>query len=141
MRRRSLNFPVSLEIPVAWGEMDAFGHVNNVVYFRYFESVRIEFFRRLEVDQFGKGDFVPILAKTECNYLRPVHFPDTLLAEARVSRVGRSSLTMDYRLSSREQGEMVAQGEAVVVNVDPKTGRGVALPEHITSKIEALNAD
>ena len=118
--------------------MDAFGHVNNVVYFRYFETVRIEFFRCLEVDQFDGGDFVPILAKTECNYLRPVHFPDTLLAEARVSRVGRSSLTMEYRLSSRKQGEIVAEGLAVVVNVDPKTGRGVALPSTITNKIEAL---
>ena len=80
-----MNFPVSVDIPVAWGEMDAFGHVNNVVFFRYFETVRIAYFERLLGSGFSSPDFMPILANTECSYKRPVVFPDTLQAEAAVS--------------------------------------------------------
>ena len=59
------NFPVTIQVPVAWGEMDAFGHVNNIVYFRYFESARIAYFEKIEFikfkDNIGVG---PILSKT-----------------------------------------------------------------------------
>ena len=133
-----MHFPVKMEIPVAWGEMDAFGHVNNVVFFRYFESTRIEYFRQLGSDDLGKGELMPILASTECNYLRPVYFPDTLVAEARVSRVGNSSFTMEYQLTSQKQQAKVAEGKAVVVNVDPKTGKSVALPEAVKNRVEEL---
>ena len=131
-----MNYPIRLEIPVAWREMDAFGHVNNVVFFRYFESARIEYFRLLNGDDIGKGAIVPILANTECNFLRPVHFPDRLIAEARISRVGNSSFTMEYRLTSTEQDTLVAEGKAVVVNVDPQTGKSAPLSEEVKKKIE-----
>ena len=135
-----MQYPVSLQIPVAWGEMDAFGHVNNVVFFRYFETTRIEYFRKLRGDDFGNGEFVPILAQTECNYIRPVYHPDTLTAEARVSRVGSSSLTMEYKLTSASQGVVVAEGKAVIVNVDTETGKGRPLTEELKRKIESLEA-
>ena len=131
---------VSVEIPVAWGEMDAFGHVNNVVFFRYFESARIEYFRKLRGDDFGNGEFVPILAQTECNYLRPVYHPDTLIAQARVSRVGSSSLTMEYKLTSASQDSVVAEGKAVVVNVDPDTGKGRPLTDDLKQRISQMES-
>ena len=135
-----MHYPVSLQIPVAWGEMDAFGHVNNVVFFRYFESARIEYFRKLRGDDFGNGEFLPILAQTECSYLRPVYHPDTLTAQTRVSRVGSSSLTMEYKLTSDSQDAVVAEGKAVVVNVDPKTGKGRPLTEDLKQKISLLES-
>jgi acyl-CoA thioester hydrolase len=130
-------FPTRVEIPVAWGEMDALGHVNNAVFFRYFESARIEYFRQLNGDGIDSGPFSPILAQTECNYLRPVHFPDNLVAEARVSRVGSSSLTMEYRLTSTKQDAVVAEGKAVVVNVERQTGKAQPLSPVVKDRIKA----
>ena len=133
-----MKYPVKLEIPVAWGEMDAYGHVNNVVFFRYFESARIEYFRSICKEEVGKGSFVPIVASTECSYLRPVHFPDTLVAEATITKVGTSSFTMEYRLTSSDQNEVVAQGKAVIVNIDQKTGKGVPLSDETKQRISEL---
>lgn len=136
----SLNYPVSLEIPVAWGEMDAFGHVNNVVFFRYFESTRIAYMNKILGEQISSTDFVPILAQTDCRYLRPVYFPDTLTGEAAVSRVGNSSLTMVYRLVSRSQQAVVAEGSAVVVNFCRETGKGRPIDDLMRQKIARLQA-
>jgi len=133
-----VNYPSKTEITVAWGEMDAFGHVNNVVFFRYFESARIEYFRMIMGDNIATDDFTPILANSECAYLRPVYFPDKLVAEAAVTRLGRSSMDMEYRLTSVKQGQVVAQGKAVIVNVDRKTGKGSPLPDELRQKIADL---
>jgi len=118
--------------------MDAFGHVNNVTYFRYFESARIKYFEELFGDSITSKNFAPILASTQCNYHRPVIYPDTLLVEAAVSRLGNSSLTMEYRLTSERQGEVVASGQAVVVNVDPEAGKSRPLGEELKENITKL---
>ena len=76
---------VTMNIPVAWGEMDAMGHVNNIIYFRYFETVRIEYFNRLNMmgyqNQWGIG---PILASTECRFKMPLQYPDTVIAGTKI---------------------------------------------------------
>lgn len=136
----TVKYPVSLQISVAWGEMDAFGHVNNVVFFRYFESTRIAYMNEILGDKISSEDFMPILASTECRFLRPVYFPDTLTGEAAVSRVGNSSLTMVYRLRSESQQAVVAEGSAVVVNIDPGTGKGKPISEPIRRRIAELQA-
>lgn len=133
-----MNYPVSIDIPVAWGDMDAFGHVNNVMYFRYFETARIAYFQTLLEEKFRSADFVPILASTQCTFMKPVVFPDTLRSETAVSRLGKSSLTMEHRLVSEQQGEIVAQGQAVIVNIDPESGKSRLLSEELRDKIEAL---
>lgn len=133
-----MSFPVKFDIPVAWGEMDAFGHVNNTVYFKYFESARITYFRAIQDNKTSSDGFAPILAHTECQFLKPVVFPDTLTAEASVVKVGNTSFTMAYRLTSHKQESVVAEGKAVVVNVDPKTGKGVPLTDEVKAKIAAL---
>src|SRR4051795_5153038 len=81
-------YPVVIELPVVWGEMDSYRHVNNVVYFRYFESARLEYFRRLEWFSFEKETGVgPILAATQARYRRPLTYPDAISVTARVSAV------------------------------------------------------
>lgn len=133
-----VKYPISLQISVAWGEMDAFGHVNNVVFFRYFESTRIAYMNAILGDKVSSEEFMPILASTECRYLRPVYFPDTLRGESAVTKLGNSSLTMAYRLISTAQQAVVAEGSAVVVNIDPKTGKGKPLEAAVRKKIEEL---
>lgn len=132
-------FPVRLEFPVVWGEMDALQHVNNVVYFRYFETIRIEYLQRLGVMKLlAEGKIMPVVAETSARYRRAVTFPDTLLVEAKVSELGEYGFTMRYRVSSREQGEVTTLGEARVVLLDKKTGQKAPLSEQLKRQILQL---
>ena len=133
-----MSFPLALEIEVAWGDMDAFGHVNNTIYFRYFESTRIAYMRLVEEGLSSPVQFHPVVASTRCDYLSPVVFPDTLTGRARVSKLGNSSFTMEYELESKVQSKVVAKGEATIVNIDLSTGRSQPIPAAFRERIESL---
>src|SRR5438034_9077590 len=94
-----LPHPLVITLPVQWGDQDAFGHVNNVVYFRWMESARIEYFRQAGVGsaaaQQGTG---PILAAVRCDFRRQLMYPDTLLISASVTSIGRTSMKMVHRI-------------------------------------------
>lgn len=130
--------PICVDIEVAWGDMDALGHVNNTVFFKYFESARIAYFAALDPAPLGQGILSPILASTRCDFLRPVVFPDTLKAEARIVKLGRTSFTMEYQLISQSDGVVAAKGEAVIVNVDPKIGKSVPVPDKVRKAISKI---
>lgn len=127
-----------LEIPIAWGEQDAFGHLNNVFYFRYMESVRMHYLERIGVlrslEDSGVG---VILATTTCDYLRPVHWPATLIIRAGCTRVGNTSFTMEY-LVTDAVGEPVSRGSSVQVMFDYGKGTKVAVPDPIRQAIQQL---
>ena len=108
-------FPVIYKQYVAWGDMDAFGHVNNVMYYRYMESARIEYFNRLNIFDLEVNT---VVASSQCKYMKPVFFPDTLWIGAKVVELRQSAMRMEYALYSESQQCIVATGEAVVVFVD-----------------------
>src|SRR5438876_6410458 len=90
-------FPVIVELPVVWGEMDSYRHVNNVVYFRYFESARLEYFRRLNWFEFERETGIgPILAVTQARFRKPSTYPDTISVTARVSSVAEERFTIEH---------------------------------------------
>src|SRR6476619_6714432 len=92
-------FSVIVELPVVWGEMDSYRHVNNVVYFRYFESARLEYFRRLGWFEYEQQTGVgPILAATSARFRRALTYPDTILVAVRVPALEKDRFTMEYRL-------------------------------------------
>lgn len=134
-------FPVSTSFPVAWGEMDAFLHVNNTVYARWAESGRIAYFDRLRLmerkDEEGIG---PILARLSIDYRRPVTYPDTLVLETAVVRIGKSSFTMSNRMTSRAQGAEVATTEEIIVLFDYRAGKPTPVDEKLRAAILALEA-
>lgn len=132
---------VSLDIPVAWGEQDAFGHVNNVVYFRYFESVRMLFLERIGVLRSHAEDQVGvILASTRCDFLKPVVWPQRLTVRTGCSHIGTTSFTMDY-LITNEAGGSVAKGTSVQVMYDYRSSAKVAVPLSIRNAITQLLSD
>ncbi|MBI1903802.1 MAG: acyl-CoA thioesterase [Planctomycetia bacterium] len=132
-------YPVLLRLPVQWGDQDSFQHVNNTAYFRWFESARIAYMLRLGLASDADGKKLGlILASIQCNFLRPVHFPDTIVASARISRIGRSSMTMDHAAFSQARGEMVAEGTSTVVAFDYSTQSPVPVPAEIRQAIAAL---
>ncbi len=136
------DYPVVIEVPVAWGEMDAFQHLNNVVYFRYFESARIAYFKEIEamkvMETTGIG---PILAETRCRYRIPLTYPDTVSVGARVNQLAPKGFIMQYAVASHRHGRIAAEGDGRIVTFDYKAGSKALLPDSIREKIETLEGD
>lgn len=131
-------FPAVYEQKVAWGDMDAFGHVNNVMYYRYIESARIAYFDLLNVfDQ----DILTVVASSQCKYLKPVFYPDVLHIGARVDEMRNSAIRMYYVLYSEQQQQVVAEGEAVVVFVDKVEMKKKAIPQHLRDLIQNIESN
>jgi acyl-CoA thioester hydrolase len=132
-------FHVVISAPVAWGEMDAFAHVNNAVYFRWFESARIAYLDRIGFRGDAHDGTGPILASTQCRFRRPLAYPDTVHVGARSVELGDDRFTMEYRLVSEALAEVAAEGGGVVVAYDYRSGRKVALPADVHAAILALD--
>lgn len=132
------DYPVAVEFPMHWGEMDAFQHLNNVVYFRYFETVRIEYFRRMGLEVDSQTSVGPILGSTSCRFKVPLAYPDDLAAGARVSEVGEDRFTMEYAVASSARGCIAAVGTGVVVSYDYTAARKAGLPAAWRAAIEAI---
>lgn len=133
-------WPVSVEIPVLWGHMDAFNHVNNVMYLRWFESARIVFFEETdiigEMERTGVG---PILGRATCDYRIPLTYPDTLTVQTTVTSIGNSSFVMMNRvLSAAHDGAVAAEGEAVIVMVNYAQGGSAPISDAIREHIHRV---
>ncbi len=131
------HWPISLELPVQWGEMDAFQHVNNVAYLRWFESARIAYFEAAGVLE-GMPSIGPILARQTIDYRLPLTYPDTVRACATVLRLGTTSFTMGLRVESLKHGKVAAEGEAIMVMLDYRSGQKVTLGDPLRARIEEL---
>jgi acyl-CoA thioester hydrolase len=109
-------YPVVIALPVFWGDQDAFGHVNNNAYFRWFESARIALSQRIGLFELFKAERIgPILASVSCDYRRQVTFPDTIHAAIRVTKVGRTSLGLEHAIFSQSQQAIAAEGTSTIV--------------------------
>lgn len=132
-------YSVVIEIPIAWGEMDSFQHVNNVVYFRYFESARILYSQKLGLhklkDETGIG---PILGSTSCRYRLPLTYPDTVSVGTKIIDIAEDRFTMKYVIVSHKHQKIAAEGDGVVVMYDYRAGKKTAIPEEIRKRIRAM---
>ena len=134
-------FPVIIEIPVAWGEMDAFQHVNNVAYIRYLESGRIAYLERTGMmEEMAAQGVGPILASVSCKYRFPLTFPDRLLVGTRVGEISADRCILQHRVVSTRHRKVAAEGEGVIVCYDYRQQRKVALSAAVRARIEAVEA-
>ncbi|MEB4802315.1 thioesterase family protein [Acinetobacter soli] len=127
--------PVIHEQAVAWGDMDAFGHVNNVLYYRYIESARIKY---MDILDFFAAEVYTVVASNQCKYLKPVFYPDTLKITASIEEIRTSGFKMTYQIWSTTQNAWVASAEAIMVVVDKNTLKKQAIPDNIKNKIIEL---
>jgi acyl-CoA thioester hydrolase len=133
-------FPVVIRWPVQWGDQDAFGHVNNTIYFRWFESVRLVYLARVGLTRYEDAavDIGPILAHIGCNFRRQIKFPDHVQIGARVTRLGNSSFTMMHSLYSESLGAIAADGDSTLVVFDYRQQRSSPIPAEVRAAIEKL---
>ena len=135
------DFPVIVKIPIAWGDMDAFGHVNNIRYFKYFESARIKYFEDIGLaDIMHQSNIGPILASTSAKFIKPVVYPDTISVGTRITSLKENNFSMDYLIESKKIG-VVAIGEAVIVIIDYKSSQKAPLPLSVEKKILQLQPE
>ena len=132
------DYPVIFEQKIAWGDMDAFGHVNNVMYYRYMESARIWYFDQLDIFSY---DVNTVVASNQCKYLKPIFYPDVLHIGVRVEELRNSAMRMSYALYSTQQNDIVALGEAVVVFVDKVEMNKTAIPLHLRYLIQNIESN
>lgn len=134
-------WPLVLEVRVAWGDMDAYRHVNNTMYLRWFESARISYFERVAIVSEGGYDTVgPILARATIDFRRPVTYPDAVTVEATVARIGNTSFEMRYRATSVAHKAIVAEGDSIIVMMDYRTGQKVPVSPELRARIEAFES-
>ncbi|MCO6477108.1 MAG: acyl-CoA thioesterase [Phaeodactylibacter sp.] len=136
------SFPVTVDIDVQWGEMDAAGHVSNVIYLRWFEHARVAYLDKLDypIVMADEDEGLPgvILAKQDCKYLFPVTYPDTIALGIRVSEMQEGRFTMHCKMYSRRHERLVAIANAVMATYDYRQRRKAPVPEPLSQGIHRL---
>lgn len=136
------HYPLVISQYVIWGDMDAFGHINNKVYFRYFEDARIAYFEQAGINehmtQFGIG---PILAATHCNFKLPLDYPDRIHIATRSNIMSPKKINMESIVFSEQRGAVAAEGGGLIVYYDYNRGKSCEIPENIATAIRTLEAD
>jgi acyl-CoA thioester hydrolase len=126
-----------MSMPIRWGDMDAFGHVNNTVYFRYMEQARISWFERLGLiggTEDGQG---PVIVNASMEFLRQLHYPGDVIGRMSVGKPGRSSFDTGFELvRADDPGTPYARGSARCVWIDYAAGKSVPLPDELRKLLQ-----
>ena len=132
------NYPHFLEIATRWMDNDIYGHVNNVVYYSYFDTVVNEYLVRAGGLDIHGGAVIGIAVESLCRFHRSLAFPDTVDAGLRVGRLGNSSVRYEIGLFRRGEDEPAATGHFVHVFVDRGNRRPVPIPGAIRAALQRL---
>jgi len=130
------NFHFSTEIKIRFGETDAFGHVNNVSYFTYFEQARLDYLEHLHIAEgLIESENMIVTANLECHYLSQLHYGQVILVHVKTSKIGRSSLELEYAITDREEKTIAAAGRGTLVYINRHTNQSEKINEEIKNKI------
>ena len=125
-------------IGTRWMDNDAYGHVNNVVYYSWFDTVVNAHLIEHGVLDILHGEAIGLVVETQCNYFAPLAFPQTVEAGLRVARLGSSSVRYEVALFAQDQDLCAARGHFVHVYVDRVSRRPVSLPQPLKQLLETL---
>ena len=118
------------KMPIRWGDMDAYGHVNNTVYFRYMEQARVEWIEDMQVVVRPGGDG-PVIINASCTFLSPVNYPATVVIKMYAGEPGRTSVMTWYELFVEGDDKLYAEGAAKTVWMDMRSGKSAPLPDAV----------
>jgi acyl-CoA thioester hydrolase len=138
MEEAPLFFPVKLPLRIDWSEMDIFGHVNNVAYFKYIQASRVNYWEIAGLSgAFEETKIGPVLVSTGCQFRKPLFYPGQIIIQARLSFIKTTSFGLQHRIIN-ELGELVAEAEDVVVVFDFNKNEKMPLPEWFRARLEEL---
>ncbi|HEY3597361.1 MAG TPA: acyl-CoA thioesterase [Paraburkholderia sp.] len=126
-----------MSMPIRWGDMDAFGHVNNTVYFRYMEQVRISWLEHLGISGAHSSAQGPVIVNASMEFLKQLHYPGDVIGRMTVGKPGRSSFDTGFELTRADDPHTVyARGSARCVWIDYAAAKSVPMPDLLRSTIE-----
>ena len=130
------DFTFVVDLNIEWGDMDALQHVNNIEYFKYFQVARIAYFEKINSDSvFGETQISLILASTQCKFIYPLTYPDSVSVGVRVDRMADQYFTMKYAVVSQKHRRLAAIGDAKVVMFDYVNNKKASIPSEIRKTI------
>ncbi len=130
-------YSIVIKQQVVWGDMDAFEHINNTVYFRYFEDARIAYFEKIGVRAYTeKTNLGPILARTECDFRLPLKYPEEIYVAGRCKILSAKKFQMNYLVYSESQQSVAAEGQGLLVFYDFNENKSCPIPDVIVEAIE-----
>jgi acyl-CoA thioester hydrolase len=125
-------------IPTRWMDNDVYGHVNNVVYYSYFDTVVNQYLIEQGVLDIERSQVIGLVVETRCQYFAPLTFPDVVSAGLRVARLGNSSVRYEIGLFRNDEGMACAQGHFIHVYVDRASRRPATLPQAMRTALERI---
>jgi len=126
---------LNTKIPVRWGDMDAYGHVNNTVYFRYAEQARCEWIESMGFKVAPEG-IAPVIINASCTFLAPMNYPGTVDLNMYAGKPGRSSLETYYEMRLVGDDKVYCEGAAKVVWMDAATGKSAPVPDAVRALLD-----
>lgn len=124
-------------MPIRWGDMDAYRHVNNIIYFQYMEQARAEYLASIGYPIVPKGT-APVIINASCTFLIPLTYPGTVELTMFLSALGRSSLMSSYEIRVQGDDALYATGAAKIVWTDVTTGKSVMIPEDLRKRLSEI---
>lgn len=131
-----MNFPLKLNIRIDWSEMDLFSHVNNVAFMKYVQAGRVTYWEQIGLTKMHTDlDHGPMLASTACTFLKPLHYPGSIIIQTRLEFIKTTSFGLHHQIVN-EKKEVCAEAHDVVVMFDFGKGQKMEIPEEIRKNIE-----
>ena len=130
------DFTFVVDLNIEWGDMDALQHVNNIEYFKYFQVARIAYFEKIDSESvMGEKRISSILASTQCKFIYPLAYPDSISVGVRVDAMADHYFTMKYAVVSHKHQRLAAIGDAKVVVFDYVNNKKVSIPNKVRKTI------
>ncbi len=135
---RRADYPHFQVIPTRWIDNDVYGHVNNVVYYQYFDTVVNQYLIEQGALDIERSTVIGLVVETQCNYFASITFPDVVHAGLRVARLGSSSVRYEIGIFRNDDQDAAAQGHFVHVYVDREERRPTTLPDALRRALSRL---
>lgn len=133
------HFPFEYAITTRWHDNDVYGHVNNVVYYSWFDTAVNAYLIEQGVLDIEAGSVVGLVVKTQCNYYKPVAFPDQIVTGVAVSKIGTSSVRYELGVFRAQCNEACASGHFIHVYVDKSSRRPTKISENLRQSLQAIS--
>lgn len=133
-------FPVKLQLRIDWSELDYFGHVNNVAFFKFIQAARVNYWDQIGLTQSHRETNIgPMLASCKCDFKQPLFYPGEITLLTRVAFIKNTSFSFAHSILN-EKGELAAEAQDVMVMFDFNKNEKVIFPNHLRAKMEKLES-
>lgn len=132
------DYPHTLIIPTRWADNDVYGHVNNAVYYFYFDTVVNKWLVDQSLLEIGKSEVIGLVVGTSCDFFAPISFPDSVVAGLRAAKIGNSSVTYEIGLFRNDETVAAAQGSFTHVYVNAASRRPTPLSDSMRTNLREI---